>query len=203
MVSMIVFLEVSVFRCTGEDMTTEYTTTESTNEDRTNIETITTTTQEDTDNPEFHIVTYSDGETATLTGGLDLGSHLVIPSTIDGYTIITIGIRAFEYNYSLIGVTLPSTLETIAFAAFSNCINLEEINIPYGVTSIGTSAFANCTSLTEMYIPSTVMYIDESTFNGCTGITFYVQATSAPEGWGEGWNNGNEVNWGVSQETIS
>ena len=76
--------------------------------------------------------------------GTKYEGHIVLPSTVNGYSVTSIG----EY-------------------AFQNCTNLTSITIPEGVTSIGSSAFYYCTGLTSVTIPEGVTSIGGRAFSGC------------------------------------
>ena len=89
------------------------------------------------------------------TGG---DSKLVIPSTIDGKKVTSIGGYAFEYCTSLTSITIPNSVTSIGDYAFSNCRSLTSITIPNSVTSIGVCAFEYCTSLTLIFFLGFVIY---------------------------------------------
>lgn len=89
--------------------------------------------------------------TCQITGFSSISStiyNLEIPSTINGYTVVTIGASAFEKKTTLTSVTIPSTVTTVSSYAFNGCTNLVSVTIPSSVTSIGNYAFNNCSSLT-------------------------------------------------------
>ncbi|MCD7950033.1 MAG: leucine-rich repeat domain-containing protein [Erysipelotrichaceae bacterium] len=91
-------------------------------------------------------------------------ANVVIPSTIDGYTVTSIDEYAFEYCSTLVSVVIPNTVTTIEHAAFFGCENLTSVTIPNSVTYIGGYAFAYCTKLTSITIPSSVTSIGEYAF---------------------------------------
>jgi hypothetical protein len=67
------------------------------------------------------------------------GTNVVIPSSIDGVAVTSIGYQAFR-NKGLTSVTIPNTVTTIREYAFSNN-NLTNLSIPNSVTSLGNFAF--------------------------------------------------------------
>ena len=82
-----------------------------------------------------------DKTTGTIVDyNISFGSNPVIPSTIDGVTVRTIGYQAFRQK-GLIGVTLPESLQIIGEAAFRDN-RIASLVIPNSVTSIGSYAFA-------------------------------------------------------------
>ncbi len=126
--------------------------------------------------------------------------EVIIPDSIDGLNVTTIGENAFNDCTSLTSVTIPSSVTTISKYAFSNCTSLISIEIPNSVTTIGVFAFFNCTSLTSVTIPSSVTTIGYGVFDWCTSLTtIYCEAESKPEGWNSNWLNGTnaKVEWGV------
>ena len=79
--------------------------------------------------------------------------YLTIPNRIDGYTVSSIGTRAFVGNSRLRRVELPDTLKTIKEYAFSSCTRLLQIEIPSSVVEIQHHAFSECPRLGAVSIP--------------------------------------------------
>ena len=107
-----------------------------------------------------------DDGTVKITDYTGSDSKLVIPSTIDGKKVTSIGGYAFEYCTSLTSITIPNSVTSIGDYAFSNCRSLTSITIPNSVTSIGVCAFEYCTSLTSITIPNSVTRIGNYAFKG-------------------------------------
>ena len=95
---------------------------------------------------------------------------VVIPDTIDGKSVTSIGWRAFEDCTSLTSITIPNGVTSIDGYAFSGCTSLTSITIPDSVTSIGDYAFYDCTSLKSITIPDGVTSIGVSAFEDCTSL---------------------------------
>lgn len=104
---------------------------------------------------------------------------LVIPSTIDGQTVTTIGEEMMMGNEDLVEVVIPASVTKIGFSAFENCKNLTKISYMSTTDtegtivkdlSIGLRAFAGCTSLTEVTIPGRMSSMGYSVFEGCTSL---------------------------------
>jgi len=107
---------------------------------------------------------------ATITGFNGTGGEIVIPSTLAGYTTVSIGDSAFSGQSSLTSVKIPESVTSIGFNAFYKCTGLTAVTIGSGGTSIegsslalraaaavassgliiGARAFANCSSLTSI-----------------------------------------------------
>lgn len=90
---------------------------------------------------------------ATITGYLGSDKSLVIPASIDGYKVVSIGDRAFE-DSSLTNVIISDGVESIGWFAFNGCVKLKDITVPSSVTSIGYSAFGNADSKTNIFCHS-------------------------------------------------
>lgn len=125
-------------------------------------------TQEDFSESDWNYEIYDNHvEIIAYTGN---ETNLVIPNSIKGKSVTSIGISAFEPSSSeesvLVTVTLPDTVTTIKESAFALCQNLTEINLPANLSSVGDSAFAN-TGIRQIVIPAGVTTIEDGTFAEC------------------------------------
>jgi len=95
---------------------------------------------------------------------------VVVPSTIGGESVTSIGYNAF-YNNSLTSVTIPNSVTSIGNAAFYNN-SLTSVTIPNSVTSIGNATFSY-NSLTSVTIPNSVTSIGSYAFwdNSLTSVS--------------------------------
>ena len=110
----------------------------------------------------------------TIAGYSGTSTEVIIPETINGHSVTSIG-----------------------EGAFSDCSSLTSIEIPNSVTSIGSSAFYYCSSLTSIVIPSSVTSIGFYAFSDCSSLTIYCEAESEPSGWNSWWNDSKRpVVWG-------
>ena len=106
--------------------------------------------------------------------------NVIIPATIGGVAVTSIGERAFRDN-NLTSVTIPSSVTYIGFNAFCNN-SLTSVTIPNSVTSIESDAFYN-NNLTGVTIGNSVTSIGTAAFSGnnLTSVTIPDGVTSI--GW--------------------
>ena len=71
---------------------------------------------------------------------------VVIPSTLGGANVTSIGKEAFRDCKGLEAVTIPPSVTNIGDLAFYSC-DIKSVNIPASVTSIGTQAFSDNSEL--------------------------------------------------------
>ena len=118
------------------------------------------------------------GGAATVTGCTSTcPTTLVIPGTLDGYSVTTIGDDAF-YQNNLTTVTIPNSVTSIGSTAFRGNA-LTTVTIGSSVTSIGIAAFED-NALTTVTIPNSVTSIGTSAFasNDLTTVTIGNSVTS-------------------------
>nr|WP_177296266.1 leucine-rich repeat protein [uncultured Blautia sp.] len=98
-------------------------------------------------------------------------TEVIIPESIDGVDVTSIGNFAFSECTSLTSISIPDSVTSIGNYAFSKCTSLTSISIPDSVTSIDDNAFEWCTSLTSITIPNNVTVIRMHVFFNCTNLT--------------------------------
>lgn len=104
--------------------------------------------------------TVEDGK-AMITGYEGEATELVIPESLDGVTVTTIGGYAFEDNTAITSVTFPDTVETIKNKAFYQCSALASVDLPANLVSLGNLAFAK-TAIESVEIPKSLEEADYS-----------------------------------------
>ena len=92
--------------------------------------------------------------TAEITEYTGTATNLTIPSSLDGYTVTSIGAEAFWDCSSLTNVKIPNTVTNLGDFAFANCPNLKSATIPKSVKTIGDLIFEYCSSLTDINVDS-------------------------------------------------
>ncbi len=105
--------------------------------------------------PDWEYIVLSDGTIQIIeyTGSM---SELIIPSTLNGFSVSSVGTNDSS-NFELgINKIIP------------NCVN--SIIISEGINKITNEAFAYCKTLTNIYIPSSVTNIGNEAFYYCTGL---------------------------------
>jgi prepilin-type N-terminal cleavage/methylation domain-containing protein len=132
------------------------------------------------------ITNYTCGAT---TDDLSDGKYLdiIIPSTINGQTVTTIGYGAFSPFANaaathISSVVIPDSVTTIESSAFEYN-QLTSVTIPNSVTSIGGAAFKN-NQLTSVTIPNSVTTIGGGAFygNNLTSVTIPNSVTTIGRG---------------------
>lgn len=118
--------------------------------------------------------------TAKITGYVSLTANLVIPSDIEGRSVIALGDMVvggspipnstFADNTVLESVHLPDSLKILSGLDFSGCANLKSVRIPSSVLYIGMGCFADCAKLSDIVLPSALRSIETTAFMGCASL---------------------------------
>ena len=96
-------------------------------------------------------------------------TEVTIPSVLDGYTVTSIGKKAFYKESSVTDIEIPKTVTHIGEQAFEST-GITSLHIPESVEQIGVRAFRDCTSLTELVIPDTVAFLGRIAFSYCGNL---------------------------------
>lgn len=97
-------------------------------------------------------------------------ANLVIPATLGGHPVRTIGQNAFEGCRSLVSVVIPEGVTFIDAWAFYKCSSLQSVSFPDSLKTVGAGAFENCTAITSISIPANVELLDREAFCLCRGL---------------------------------
>lgn len=95
---------------------------------------------------------------------------VIVPETIDGFTVTALANYAFRGNTALTSVTLADTISAINYRAFYNCTSLSSVNIPKSWTTAGIEIFRGCKALTSVTVPEGMMALPDSAFYGANGL---------------------------------
>ena len=76
------------------------------------------------DNVKYQIAS---AEAATVLGVAQPAAEVVVPETVNGFTVTEVAAQAFEGDTVLTSIDLPDTVEKIGRRAFANCTNLSEM----------------------------------------------------------------------------
>ena len=112
----------------------------------------------------------SDG-TIRITSCKTSDVDLVIPDTIDGYTVTEIGANAFANQTSIQMVKFPANLKQIGVKAFANCTGLLEVTLPDTIQGAGQLCFSGCTALKKAVLNKGRINIVYGMFENCTSLT--------------------------------
>lgn len=99
----------------------------------------------------YYTYTVSDGNATISDVDTSISGDIEIPSTLGGYTVMSIGNTAFYGCSKLTSVAIPDSVTSIGSSAFYDCSSLKSITIPAGVKNIG-SAFIGCSGLTSIWV---------------------------------------------------
>lgn len=125
---------------------------------------------ERTANPDSDFV--FNAATGEITRYKGTAADVIIPDTIGGVPVVSIGETAFNfdrYRIPVSNIQLPSTLESIGELAFGNQ-KFKNIIFPSGLKSIGETAFLNCLNLEEVNLPDSVQILGRAAFKQCPSI---------------------------------
>ncbi len=93
------------------------------------------------ENDGYYTYTVKNGEATIAYCDESISGDVVIPDTLGGYPVTSIGNSAFVYCTGLTSITIPDGVTRIGDEAFYHCTSLTSITIGNNVTSIGDYAF--------------------------------------------------------------
>ena len=118
----------------------------------------------------YYTYTLSNNQ-ATITNVVaSISGAVVVPSSLDGYTVVGIRGYSFQNLKGIKSVTIPDSITTIGDYAFSGCSSITSVTIGNGVNIIPYRGFNGCTSLETLIIGSNVTEIKGSAFIECTAL---------------------------------
>lgn len=111
-----------------------------------------------------------DTATGTVTDCDTTVTKAVIPETINGVAVTSIGGNAFQDCALLEDVKLPKSLKTLGVQVFYKCTSLISIDIPEGVSEIDNNTFWGCEKLASVNLPESITSIFSAAFYGCKSL---------------------------------
>jgi hypothetical protein len=122
-------------------------------------------------NAQFNYTNNNGAITITRYTGTNLA--VVIPSTIDGLPVTSIGDQALLFPpVNITNVVIPEGVTNIGYQAFMQCGSMRSITIPDSVANIGNGAFQECYSLSNVRIDNTsITNIGDGVFASCANLT--------------------------------
>lgn len=112
-----------------------------------------------TENYEY---TVNSDNTITISSYTGSAEELVVPSEIDGKSVVSIGKKAFYQNKSIIKITLPDTIKTIDDYAFAST-TISECNIYEGLETIGEFVF-QFSDIKDIILPESLIDLGSYAF---------------------------------------
>ena len=122
-----------------------------------------------------YLVLSQEDKTIRLNSIYNVSANITIPSTIDGYTVTTIGNGGTGIVSNLYGpatvqsITIPDTVTTVNAYAFNNMTNLSNVSIPSSVNEIYSDSFYNSGILNNN--TSDILYVGNWIIKANTGIS--------------------------------
>lgn len=108
--------------------------------------------------------------TISITAYTGTDETVVIPSEIDGKSVVDLTESIFEYDQRINSISLPEGIKIIHDKSFTRCYQLETINIPSTVQIIGKEAFSGCINLKNINLPNNLLSIGDDAFSNCQNI---------------------------------
>lgn len=115
---------------------------------------------------EFTFTVNEDGESVCVTGytGAYDVTEIIIPDTLAGKPVTSIGDYAFANRMLASRIAIPGSVVSIGESAFMACMSLTWITLPEALENIGFCAFSTCEAITSYTIPAGVKHIGELAF---------------------------------------
>lgn len=132
------------------------------------------------------IYTTNADNTLTICGYTGVGGGVVIPSSIAGIIVASIGDGAFRNCTGLTSLIIPNSVTNIGIGAFQGCLQLTCVIIGNGVNNIESMAFGECSNLTTVvFCGNAPNIVDPDIFLGTPNVTVYF--LSETTGWTNPW----------------
>lgn len=107
----------------------------------------------------------------TITSCSSDMDEIIIPSSLGGHMVTSIGEKAFLGNIGFSSVYIPEGITYIGDNAFFGCLSLKSVELPETLVSIGKECFTSCTSLESVRLNGSLASIPERCFSSCTSLS--------------------------------
>ncbi len=118
-----------------------------------------------------NVLFFLDKSTGTITGFAGDPKDLVIPTSLGGYAVVSIGAGAFMGSTTLETLSIPEGISTISSKAFASCPNLASVEIGASVSYIGSKAFADCGRLSNVMFKGNISNIEPDAFENSSWVS--------------------------------
>ncbi len=118
-----------------------------------------------------NVLFFLDKASGTITGFAGDPRDLVIPTSLGGYNVVSIGTGAFSGSTTLNTLTIPDGISTVSANAFASCPNLKSVTVAATVSYIGSRAFADCPSLESVSFAGMPATVEPNAFDNSSWIT--------------------------------
>lgn len=99
-----------------------------------------------------------------------LPANVVVPSEIDGYTVVALGNNTFFKCKSVTSVYMPDSITTMGGGAFFSCQNLERIRLSSHIEKFETLSFFGCKKMKNIELPAGLKQISSAAFDSCAKL---------------------------------
>ena len=121
----------------------------------------------------------TEGDAVTITGcDKKASGALIIPVTIEGKTVTSIGSDAFGNCSSLTSITIPDSVTSIGEAAFAGCTSLRSITFIGTAPTVGANAFLGVADGATAYVYE--QFVASFGTEGSTWVGFLTVASQRP-----------------------
>ena len=117
-----------------------------------------------------NVLFFLDKSSGTITGFAGDPKDLVIPTSLGGYAVVSIGTGAFSGSPTLETLVIPDGISTVSANAFASCPNLKSVEIGSSVSYIGSHAFSDCSNLTSVVFKGNPSVIEPDAFSNSSWI---------------------------------
>ncbi len=142
-----------------------------------------------------------DGGSISILGYIGTNQNVIVPTTISGLPVTSVGDNAFINHNGITSVTIPNSVVTLGNSAFFGDSNLTSVTIPDSVVNFGTNAFGNSANVQISGSQGLLSYLQSD----ASALGFTGNALTAIQSGGSESPTGNLdwiLNWLVSNDSF-